>query len=82
MKVLGDRVLVEVVKAKDKKNGLIIIDSAQKKETGKVLIVGVKTKTIQVGDTIQYYPQAGTPMTFQEKECLFLSEEQEVIAIL
>jgi co-chaperonin GroES (HSP10) len=82
MITLGDRVLVEIIEAEDKKNGLIIINSAQKRETGKVLIIGVKTKTIQIGDTVQYYPQAGTPMMYQGKECLFLSEEHEVIAIL
>lgn len=82
MKPLSDRVLVEVIKPENKKNGLIIIDSAQKKETGKVLVIGVKTKEIQVGNIVQYYPNSGTPMTFKGKQCLFLSEEHEIIAIL
>lgn len=81
-KPLADRVLVQPEKAETEKNGIILIQTAQKQNIGKVILIGVKTQSIKLGDTVQYYPNAGISVPYKGKDCLLLSEENEVICIL
>jgi len=82
MKPLGDRVLVEPKKPEEKQNGIILIDQSKKQDTGVVILIGVKTQIIKIGDVVQYYPNAGIQVPYKDRQCLLLSEENEVIAIL
>lgn len=81
-KPLGDRVLVEPTKPETKKNGIILIETAQKKNTGKVILIGVKTASIKIGDSVLYQDNAGISIPYNGMDCLLLSEEHEVISIL
>ena len=82
MRVLHDRILVEPTAEKTVKSGLILPESSKENNTGKVIIVGDKVKTIKVGNTVKFHQYTGIPLEYLGKKCLFMSEEQEIIAIL
>ncbi|MCQ9206977.1 MAG: co-chaperone GroES [Omnitrophica bacterium] len=89
---LSDRILVEVLEAKDEtKGGIVLPDSAKEKpQEAKVIAVG-KGKTsdegkvipleLKAGDKILFGKYSGTEITVDEKEYLILKEE-DVVAIL
>ena len=89
---LGDRILVEVLEAKGKtKGGIVLPDSAQEKpQEAKVIAVGSgrisedgKKISLEVkkGDTILFGKYSGTEITVDDKEYLIMKEE-DVLAIV
>lgn len=82
MKPLLDRIVVEILKPEEKKGSIILTGQEQTANKGKVLFIGVKTQFIKVGDTVQYKPNSGTKISYEDKDCLFLSEEHEVVSVL
>ena len=89
---LGDRLLVEVLKAKDKtKGGIVLPDTAKEKpQEAKVIAAGSgrisddgKKIPLEVkkGDTILFGKYTGTEITVDDKEYLILKEE-DVLAIV
>ncbi len=89
---LGDRILVEVLEAKDKtKGGIVLPDAAKEKpQEAKVIAVG-KGKVsedgknipleVKAGDKILFGKYTGTEIIVDEKEYLILKEE-DVLAIV
>jgi len=89
---LGDRILVEVLEAKDKtKGGIILPDTAKEKpQEAKVIAVG-KGKVsedgknipleVKAGDKILFGKYSGTEIVVDDKEYLILKEE-DVLAIV
>lgn len=89
---LGDRILVEVLEAKEKtKGGIVLPDSAKEKpQEAKVVAVGhgktsdegkVIPLQLKAGDTILFGKYTGTEITVSDKELLILKEE-DVLAIV
>lgn len=89
---LGDRILVEVLKAKDKtKGGIVLPDTAKEKpQEAKVIAAGkgrisddgkVIPLEVKPGDTILFGKYSGTEITVDDKEYLILKEE-DVLAIV
>ena len=92
VKPLGDRILVEVLEAKEKtKGGIVLPDSAKEKpQEAKVAAVGngktsdegkVIPLELKAGDTILFGKYTGTEITVSDKELLILKEE-DVLAIV
>ena len=89
---LGDRILVEVLEAKDKtKGGIVLPETAKEKpQEAKVIAVG-KGKVsedgkdipleVKAGDKILFGKYTGTEIIVDEKEYLILKEE-DVLAIV
>ena len=88
---LADRILVEVLEAKEKtKGGIVLPDSAKEKpQEAKVVAVG-KGKTeagknvpleLKVGDKVLFGKYSGTEITVDDKEYLILKEE-DILAIV
>lgn len=89
---LGERILVEVLEAKEKtKGGIVLPDTAKEKpQEAKVIAVG-KGKVseegklipleVKVGDTILFGKYSGAEITVDDKEYLILKEE-DVLAIV
>ena len=89
---LGDRLVVEVLEAKEKtKGGIVLPDTAKEKpQEGKVVAVG-KGRTsedgkivplqVKVGDKILYGKYSGTEINLEEKEYLIVKEE-DVLAVV
>jgi len=89
---LGDRILVEILEAKDKtKGGIVLPDTAKEKpQEAKVISVG-KGKVsddgkavpleLKSGDKILFGKYTGTEITVDDKEYLILKEE-DVLAII
>ncbi len=89
---LGDRVVIEVLEAKNKtKGGIVLPDTAKEKpQEGKVVAVG-KGKTaddgkvipleVKAGDKILYGKYSGTEVTIDEIEYLIMKEE-DILAIV
>jgi len=89
---LGDRLLVEVLKAKDRtKGGIVLPDTAKEKpQEAKVVAAGSgrvsedgKKIALEVkkGDTILFGKYTGTEITVDDNEYLILKEE-DVLAIV
>ena len=89
---LGDRIVIEVLEAKEKtKGGIVLPDTAKEKpQEGKVVAVG-KGKTtdegklvpleVKVGDRILYGKYSGAEVNIDEKEYLIIKEE-DILAIV
>ena len=89
---LGDRLVIEVLEAKEKtKGGIVLPDTAKEKpQEGKVVAVGKgrvaedgKTVPLEtkVGDKVLYGKYSGTEVNIDEKEYLIVKEE-DVLAIV
>lgn len=89
---LGDRLVVEVLEAKEKtKGGIVLPDTAKEKpQEGKVVAVGKGRVTdegktvpldVKVGDKILYGKYSGTEVNIDEKEFLIIKEE-DVLAVV
>jgi len=88
---LGDRVVIEVLEAKEKtKGGIVLPETAKEKpQEGKIVAVG-KGKTedgkliapeVKVGDKVLYGKYSGTEVTIDDKEYLILKEE-DILAVV
>jgi len=89
---LGDRIIVEILEAKEKtKGGIVLPDSAKEKpQEAKVIAVG-KGKTsddgktitpeVKAGDRVLFGKYTGTEITVDDKEYLILREE-DILAIV
>ncbi|MDP3789449.1 MAG: co-chaperone GroES [Candidatus Omnitrophota bacterium] len=89
---LGDRVVIEVLEAREKtKGGIVLPDTAKEKpQEGKVVAVG-KGKTaddgkvipleVKAGDKILYGKYSGTEVTIDETEYLIMKEE-DILAVV
>ena len=89
---LGDRILVEVLEAKERtKGGIVLPDTAKEKpQEAKVIAAGkgkisddgkVIPLEVKAGDTILFGKYSGTEITVDDKEYLILKEE-DVLAIV
>ncbi|MBL7156672.1 MAG: co-chaperone GroES [Candidatus Omnitrophica bacterium] len=89
---LGDRILVEVLEAKEKtKGGIVLPDTAKEKpQEAKVVAVGkgrikedgkVVPLEVKAGDKILFGKYSGTEITIDENEYMILKEE-DVLAIV
>lgn len=77
---IADRVLVKADPAEEKsKGGIFIPDTAKETpQKGTVLAIGKGTKdepmTVKVGDSVLYGKYAGTEITVEGEEVLFMKE--------
>jgi len=89
---LGDRILVEVLEAKEKtKGGILLPDTAREKpQEAKVIAAGkgrisddgkVIALEVKAGDKILFGKYSGTEITVDDKEYLIMKEE-DVLAIV
>lgn len=89
---LGDRILVEVLEAKDRtKGGIVLPDTAKEKpQEARVIAVGkgkvseegkVIPLEVKAGDKILFGKYSGAEITVDDKEYLILKEE-DVLAIV
>ena len=89
---LGDRIVVEVLEAKEKtKGGIVLPDTAKEKpQEANVVAVGkgrvsdegkVIAPQVKVGDKILFGKYSGTEITVDDKEYLILKEE-DILAIV
>ena len=89
---LGDRVVIEVLEAKEKtKGGIVLPETAKEKpQEGKVVAVGkgkvtddgkVVSLEVKVGDKVLYGKYSGTEVNIDEKEYLIVKEE-DILAIV
>ena len=92
IKPLGDKVVVQVVEARAKSaGGIILPDSAKKKPTeGKIIAVGNgrildngdrNTLSVKKGDKVLFSKYGGNEVTLDGKEYTILDEDQ-IYAIL
>ena len=92
LKPLGDKVIVEVLDAKDKTSGGIILpDSAQEKpQEAKVLAVGsgkllrngkVVPPEMKTGDTVLFGKYSGNEVKLDGKEYLIINQD-DVLAVI
>ena len=92
LKPLGDKVIVEVLGAQDRtKGGIVLPDTAQEKpQEGRVIAVGsgrilkngnVIPLTVKAGDRIIFGKYSGSEIKLEDKEYVFLSED-DILAIV
>ena len=92
LRPIGDKVIIELLKARDKSTGGIILpDNAKEKpQEGKVIAVGkgrtlptgkVVPPHVKAGDTILFAKYSGSEIRMDDKEYLIMNEE-DILAIL
>lgn len=91
LKPLGNRIVVQRLKAQASKGGILLPDSAQEKpREGDVIAVGpgkrneeghLEPVTVQVGDRVLFSSYSGTEVKLHDEEFLILSEE-DILGIL
>ena len=92
LKPLGDRVIVERVGTKEKsQGGLYLPDAAQEKpQEGKVMAVGpgktlkngtLVPPTVKAGDRILFGKYSGSELKVDDREYVFLNED-DILAII
>jgi chaperonin GroES len=86
LKPIGNRVLIKEDAVLEKRNGIIIPDTAkEKQEKGTVLAVGKGTKdepmTLKVGDKVLYGKYSGTEIK-EDGEVLLIMRESDVFAVI
>ena len=92
LKPLGDKVIVELLEARDKtKGGIILPDTAKEKpQEGKVIAVGkgktlpsgkVVTPHVKAGDKILFGKYSGSEVQVDGKDYLIMNED-DILAIL
>ena len=92
LKPLGDKVIVEVLGAKDRtKGGIVVPDSAKEKpQEAKVLAVGsgkvlpsgkVIPPELKVGDTVLFGKYSGNEVKLDGKEFLIINQD-DVLAVI
>jgi chaperonin GroES len=86
LKPIGNRVLIKEDAVLEKRNGIIIPDTAkEKQEKGTVLAVGKGSKdepmTLKVGDKVLYGKYSGTEIK-EDGEVLLIMRESDVFAVI
>ena len=83
-KLIGDRVLVEIIVQEEKTaSGIFLpVNSSKKSLQGKVLMIGASVKYIKEGDSVKHYDHCGATIEYQGKNCLILKESTEIEVIL
>lgn len=86
IKPLGERVLIQPLKAEEKTAGGIIIPDTAKEKPQKGIVKAISAevkekKSVAVGDTVLYGKFAGTEITSVDMQYLIM-EESEILAII
>ena len=92
LKPLGDKVIVEILEAKDKtKGGIILPDSAKEKpQEAKVIAVGsgkilangkVVAPEVKAGDTVLFGKYSGNEVKVGDRELLIISQD-DILAVI
>jgi len=84
MKLIGNRILAEIIPS-DKKteSGIILSEKIDlKKNRAEIVLVGPKVKHYQIGQVIEYNSNTAQYDTVRGSECVFLREDQDVIMLV
>ncbi len=92
LKPIGEKVIVEILKAKDKtKGGIILPDTAKEKpQEAKVIAVGsgktlsngkVIAPDVKAGDTVIFGKYSGSEVKVDDKEYLII-EHDDILAVV
>lgn len=92
IKPLSDRIVVEVLEAKEKtKSGIVLPDTAKEKPQEALVVATGKGRVsddgktippeVKAGDKVLFGKYSGTEITMDEKEYLILKEE-DILAIV
>lgn len=76
MKVLGVKVLLEIIERKEEKNGIVIPDSVEKEREYKVIGIGDLVEDLEVGDYVLLAKYTGTEISKDGKDYLIIDEDE------
>lgn len=84
MQLIGNRILAEVIPSEAKTDaGIILPDNLNlEKNRAEIVLTGPKVKHYTVGQVIQFNPNTAQYDTVRGSECVFLREDQDVIALV
>lgn len=76
MKVLGVKVLLEIMEQKKEKDGIIIPESVEKEREYKVIGIGDLVENLEVGDYVLLAKYTGTEISKDGKDYLIIDEDE------
>lgn len=83
MKLLHRNILAEKIPdSNTTPSGIIMQRDLLQECRAKVIMVSDKVEFIKVGDIVKYYPNTGTPINYNGKDCLLLKEDENTDYIL
>lgn len=79
MKVLGTRVLLEIIEKEEIKDGIVLPDSVEKNREYKVVGMGDLVEEVEIGDFVLLEKYTGTEISKDGIKYLII-EEEEILA--
>lgn len=76
MKVLGVKVLLEIIERKKEKDGIVIPESVEKEREYKVIGIGDLVEDLEVGDYVLLAKYTGTEISKDGKNYLIIDEDE------
>lgn len=76
MKVLGVKVLLEIMEQKKEKDGIVIPESVEKEREYKVIGIGDLVEDLEVGDYVLLAKYTGTEISKDGKDYLIIDEDE------
>lgn len=76
MKVLGVKVLLEIIERKKEKDGIIIPENVEKECEYKVIGIGDLVEDLEVGDYVLLAKYTGTEISKDGKDYLIIDEDE------
>ena len=76
MRVLGVRVLLEIIEKEEIKDGIVIPDNAEKDREYKAIGVGDLVEDLKVGDYVLLAKYTGTEISKDGKNYLIIDEDE------
>lgn len=83
MKLLGNRILAEVIPLEEKtESGVIIPERINlKKNRAEIVLTGPKVKHYQLGQVVYYNPSEAEFMEVRGTDCVFLKEDRDITGV-
>jgi co-chaperonin GroES (HSP10) len=84
MKLIGNRILAEIIPSENKTKGGIIIPEKinLEKNRGKIVLVGPAVKDYYIGQIVQFDPNTAVYDTVRGTECVFLKEDRDIVLLI
>lgn len=84
MKLIGNRILAEIIPSEAKtESGIILPEKLNlEKNRAEIVLTGPDVKHYTIGQVIQFNPNTAQYHTVRDSECVFLREDQDVILLV
>lgn len=83
MKLIGNRILAEVIPTEAKtESGIILPEKLNlEKNRAEIVLTGPDVKYYKIGQVVKFNPHTATRLEVRNTDCVFLREDQDIIGV-